>query len=136
MVEIPDCSWLTWNGGLVRRLAEAAYREMMATDCDECVDGDVGCPHCEGAGVYYDPPYSLNRLKCPDCDDGLLPGKCRKCDGAGHLASGHLDPACMGVLADALEESGCDDPAILGHLRTPAVHVRGCHIVDLLTGRE
>jgi hypothetical protein len=40
------------------------------------------------------------------------------------------------VLADALEEAGCTDAAILGHLREQgAVHVRGCHVLDLLLGK-
>jgi hypothetical protein len=42
----------------------------------------------------------------------------------------------MGVLADALEEAGVSDPALLEHLRGPAGHVRGCWVVDLLTGKE
>jgi hypothetical protein len=40
------------------------------------------------------------------------------------------------VLADALEEAGCHDTEILGHLRGPGPHVRGCWVVDLLTGRS
>jgi hypothetical protein len=40
------------------------------------------------------------------------------------------------ILADALEDSGCDDPDILGHLRGPGPHVRGCWVVDLLLGKE
>ena len=39
-------------------------------------------------------------------------------------------------LADALEEAGCTDPAILAHLRGPGPHVRGCWCVDLLLGKE
>jgi hypothetical protein len=43
----------------------------------------------------------------------------------------------MGVLADALEEAGVTDEEMLGHCRDlAAVHVRGCWLVDLLTGRE
>jgi hypothetical protein len=30
------------------------------------------------------------------------------------------------ILADALEEAGCTDPDMLGHLRGGGVHVRGC----------
>src|SRR5262249_36506918 len=30
------------------------------------------------------------------------------------------------ILADALEEAGCTDEALLGHLRGPGPHVRGC----------
>jgi hypothetical protein len=40
------------------------------------------------------------------------------------------------VLADALEEAGCGDGELLGHLRGPGDHVRGCRAVDLLSGRE
>jgi hypothetical protein len=39
------------------------------------------------------------------------------------------------VLADALEDAGCHDTAILNHCRRPGQHVRGCWVVDLLTGR-
>jgi hypothetical protein len=39
------------------------------------------------------------------------------------------------ILADALEEAGCVDEAILGHCRQPGEHVRGCWVIDLLTGR-
>jgi hypothetical protein len=40
------------------------------------------------------------------------------------------------VLADALEEAGCMDPAILGHCRGPGPHVRGCWLVDQLLGKR
>lgn len=40
----------------------------------------------------------------------------------------------LAVLADALEEAGCDDTNLLSHLRGPGPHVRGCFVVDLLTG--
>jgi hypothetical protein len=36
------------------------------------------------------------------------------------------------VLADALEDAGCADAELLGHLRGPGPHVRGCWAVDLL----
>jgi hypothetical protein len=39
------------------------------------------------------------------------------------------------VLADALEAAGCAETELLGHLRSPGIHVRGCWAVDLLMGR-
>jgi hypothetical protein len=51
------------------------------------------------------------------------------------MPSGQLDPVRLGVLADALEEAGAD-AALLEHLRGPGPHVRGCQVVDRLTGRE
>jgi hypothetical protein len=44
--------------------------------------------------------------------------------------------ADLPLLADALEDAGCADPAILAHCRGGGEHVRGCWVVDLLTGRE
>jgi hypothetical protein len=52
------------------------------------------------------------------------------------LPAGSLDPSHLAVLADALEDAGCDNAEMLGHLRGPEVHVRGCWAVDLLLGRE
>jgi hypothetical protein len=52
------------------------------------------------------------------------------------LTGGPLDPARLAVLADALEDAGCDNADLLGHLRGPGPHVRGCWAVDLLLGRE
>jgi hypothetical protein len=42
----------------------------------------------------------------------------------------------MPILADALQDAGCDNDEILNHCRQPCVHVRGCWVVDLLTGRK
>ena len=40
------------------------------------------------------------------------------------------------ILADALEDAGCDDADILRHCREPGEHVRGCWVVDLLLGKS
>jgi hypothetical protein len=40
------------------------------------------------------------------------------------------------LLADALEEAGCTDADILGHLRASGPHARGCWPVDLLLAKE
>jgi hypothetical protein len=42
----------------------------------------------------------------------------------------------MPILADALEEAGCQHRDIVGHCRQPGEHVRGCFVVDLIVGRE
>ena len=39
------------------------------------------------------------------------------------------------VLVDAFEDAGCADADLLGHLRGPGPHVRGCWAVDLLLGK-
>jgi hypothetical protein len=42
----------------------------------------------------------------------------------------------MPILADALEEAGCDDAEMLAHLREPGEHVRGCFVLDGLACGE
>jgi hypothetical protein len=69
-----DPAWLAWNGGTVRKLAEAIYDDR-----------------------------SFDRLP---------------------------------VQADALEDAGCADAELLGHLRGPGPHVRGCWALDLILGKE
>jgi hypothetical protein len=52
------------------------------------------------------------------------------------LPSGHLDPARLAVLSDALEEAGCADSELLAHLRSPGPHIRGCFAVDAILGKS
>jgi hypothetical protein len=40
------------------------------------------------------------------------------------------------ILADALEDAGCDNSDILNHCRQPGEHVRGCWVVDLILGKK
>jgi hypothetical protein len=52
------------------------------------------------------------------------------------LPSGELEAVRLAVLADAVEEAGCIEPAIPDHLRGPGPHVRGCFAVDLILGKD
>jgi hypothetical protein len=40
------------------------------------------------------------------------------------------------ILADALEEAGCDDAQILGHCRAGGEHARGCWVLDAILRKE
>jgi hypothetical protein len=42
----------------------------------------------------------------------------------------------MPILADALEDAGCDERHMLDHLRRPGPHARGCWVLDLILDRE
>ena len=45
--------------------------------------------------------------------------------------------SAMPILADALQDAGCDSDDILTHCRdTSQVHVRGCWVCDLVLGKE
>jgi hypothetical protein len=55
------------------------------------------------------------------------------------LASGIYEEKAfdrMPILADALQDAGCDNEDILNHCRQPGEHVRGCWVVDLLLGKS
>ena len=52
------------------------------------------------------------------------------------MPHGTLDPTRLAVLADALEDTGCDQADLLAHLRGPGLHVRGCWVVDLILGKS
>jgi hypothetical protein len=73
-------AWLSWNNGIVKRLAEVVYEERL-------------------------------------------------------LPAGTFDQVRLAVLADALEECGAD-AEFVAHLRGPGPHVRGCHCLDSLLGKE
>lgn len=56
----------------------------------------------------------------------------------GLAAAAYADRAFdrLPILADALEEAGCDEPAVLAHCRRDREHARGCWVVDLLLDKS
>lgn len=42
----------------------------------------------------------------------------------------------MPILADALQDAGCENEDMLSHCRGEGTHVRGCWVVDLVLGKE
>jgi len=45
--------------------------------------------------------------------------------------------SAMPILADALQDAGCDNEDVLTHCRdTTAKHIRGCWVLDLVLGKE
>jgi hypothetical protein len=104
----------------VLSLALAAYEERRGR-CDWC--GGSG----KGVGKRV-----VRRDPGPN-DVSYSP--CMKCDGDGSLG-GTLDAFRLALVADALEESGCTDVALLAHLRSPGPHYRGMRSLDLILGKS
>jgi hypothetical protein len=55
------------------------------------------------------------------------------------LANAIYDEQSFGllpILADALEDAGCDQPDLLEHCRSGGVHARGCWVLDLVLDRS
>ncbi|VTU00166.1 Uncharacterized protein (Fragment) OS=uncultured bacterium PE=4 SV=1 [Gemmataceae bacterium] len=46
------------------------------------------------------------------------------------------DFSAMPILADALQDAGCDSDDVLTHCRGTGPHVRGCWVVDAVLGKE
>ena len=46
------------------------------------------------------------------------------------------DFSAMPILADALQDSGCEDTQVLSHCRGPGPHVRGCWVCDLCLNKS
>ncbi len=46
------------------------------------------------------------------------------------------DFSAMPILADALQDAGCDNDDVLNHCRGPGPHVRGCWVVDAILSKS
>ncbi len=94
------------------------------TGCD-CYDREL-VPRC--LDIFSPNPYSL-----PDFSSAW------RSDTAVSLAKGMYesrDFSAMPILADALQDAGCDNDDILNHCRDEKqVHVRGCWVVDGVLGK-
>jgi hypothetical protein len=82
-------------------------------------------------------PLPLLALHVLTWNDGCVVNLARVIDDDRPLPGGSLDNTRLAVLADAMEEAGCDNEEVLAHLRQPGqVHVRGCWVVDLLLNKQ
>jgi hypothetical protein len=109
-------------GNPYRQQPPARWRE----PCDCTKPGGLpcfACGHCQGTGTVEKTAPWLTR---------------QALSVATAVYEGGLwdDALSFGVLADALEESGCGDDDVLAHLRSPGTHVRGCWAVDLILGKS
>lgn len=120
---------VAWLTPTVLAVARAAYEERPGRECGKCQGTGKELSPVYGAEAYggtaarvvrYSP---INNTRCSDCH------------AAGRVADGALDPTNLLVLADALEDAGCDGGELLGHLRSPGPHVRGCWALDLVLGK-
>jgi hypothetical protein len=101
------------------------------------------CEGCDGQGGWASSAGKRGGV------GGQMITPCGRCDGEGYAPCPWITPdvlaiaakvyadrdwqACQ-ILADAMEESGCDSPDLLAHLRSAEVHVRGCWAIDCIRG--
>jgi hypothetical protein len=94
---------------------------------------------CELLRCVFGNPFAADPAVAPSVlrwQGGTVPRLAEAAYMERDLPAGTLDPARLAVLADALEDAGCQDPQILEHLRGEGPHVRGCWVTDLLLGRS
>jgi hypothetical protein len=113
-------AWLDWAGAAEVRQREAAALSHLLR---EVIRSPAVSPKTLPSHVTAWHDRTVPRLAEAAYDERRLP-------------EGTLDPARLGILADALLDAGCDDEELLAHLRSTGPHVRGCHAVDAVLGRQ
>ena len=113
-----------------RDLAYAAARFFVVSTPDTVGAAQSALLRC----IFGNPfrPVSFN----PDWQTPTVRGLATAAYDERILPSGTLDPDHLAVLADALEDAGCDNVDLPSHLRGPGPHVRGCWVIDLLLRKE
>jgi hypothetical protein len=87
--------------------------------------------------VFSPPGFCWTKSPVLAWRDGLIPKLAQAAYDGRTLPDGHLKPDRLKILADSLEDTGCEETELLGHLRARGhCHVRGCWAVDILTGRQ
>jgi len=125
-----------YESGLAKRAAEvAAYIVGKSVQKVAALISQVALEASSGArrGVYAHPRYPLFQADCVAVNPAW------RTSTVVQLAEGiYADRAFdrMPILADALQDAGCDCDEILKHCRGPGPHVRGCHILDLILGKS
>jgi hypothetical protein len=137
----PEGPMPLWNALLAARLAalgevgrDAATAALTRADTGEDFWGRCAEEHAQQCVILRDivvSPFRPARVDPAwlDWEGGTVP----------RLAAAAYEERAfdrLPILADALEEADCTDADILGHLRGPGPHVRGCWVLDLLLGKD
>jgi hypothetical protein len=80
-------------------------------------------------------PFAIRRKRKNDLRRGWMFDPAWRTDTAMTLARSIYDSrefTTMPILADALQDAGCDNEDVLTHARRPGEHVRGCWVLDLV----
>lgn len=134
LVTISNVAGVGWIGGAPSRLtpqvlslAEAAYSERPGRECAKCY-GKGKWKRCNGCGGEWAGEVGPD---CFVCGHPYLTEKtCQVCAGTGRIEDGTLDTFRLALLADALEEAGCDHQNVLDHLRGVCVVCHGAGQLD------
>jgi hypothetical protein len=129
-----------------------AYRVARSRAAEAARDAAQWCPSAVSgtppAAVRGNPVYTAESragchlLRCvlgPGPFRGVAPQRSWWTSTVVDLARGIYDERAhdrLPILADALQDGGCDSEPILAHCRSDGIHARGCWVVDLVLGKE
>jgi hypothetical protein len=122
--------------------AVQAYQACGSTQDDDCLKHHKSQEYARQADLLRDiigNPFRPTPSPAPAVlawRDRLIPRLAEDAYEERRLPEGTLDPARLGILADALLDAGCADDDLLAHLRSDGPHVRGCHGLDAVLGRS
>jgi hypothetical protein len=134
--------WQVWGYVATARegqllIAEGASDEMLDTWSEQCVES--GSPMGWTATDPVAPLITLLRCIFGNPFRPVAFAPHWRSETAVSLATGIYDERAfdrLPILADALEEAGCDNADVLAHCRGDGPHARGCWVVDGVLGRE
>jgi hypothetical protein len=132
---------LAWSTACYEHRERIAELERTASDDERFAWGFFGYDFSESgatATTLYQPLPALLREVLGNPFRPVTPNRAWQTPAVQGLASGILNDNAfdrMPVLADALEEAGCDNADILSHCRSEGPHVEGCWAIDLLLGK-
>ena len=121
---------ILWMGAAVAANVPAAAAAAMTAALDEAADPAAErFRQCAILRDLFGNPFRPRRLEAAwlRWNDRAVPRLARAQYDDGRFVD-------LPILADALEEAGCDDAELVGHCRGDG-HVRGCWAVDLLLGQ-
>jgi hypothetical protein len=131
---------LQWTGNWLAKVAtEKAYVKAVTSMVQVYLGGDILATFCTLIrDIFGNPFHPLPPIEPALLiwKGGLLVTLARAAYDNRLLPSGHLDPDRLAVLADALEDAGCRNEAVLAHCRGPGPHARGCFVVDALLSKK
>lgn len=131
----------SWRTPTIMSLATAAYDSATSSNCWVCNGvGEAFYTDERDGGVFAfgaDNIKELHFLEATNSEQlGVVRKTCHMCFGGRRNTNGHLDGWSLAVLADAMEDVGCCESAILEHLRGHGPHVKGCWALDKVLGRD
>jgi hypothetical protein len=132
--EVSEEARVTGDPALAVALAPPILRAVEAT---LAVPGVNPASVCDLVREIFGNPFRPARVE-PDWlafKGGLVPTLARAAYEE-RMPGGELDCTRLAVLADPLEEAGCDQQHLLTHLRSDGPHYLGCWALDAVLGKS